>query len=148
MEATVPSPARGEFEARLNAPLIRSIGDVLGAVAGSSEQILDARAAGRFNGTAPEPRSGMRSGHMPGACNLPYTDLLAEDGTVKPIDELTELFQGSGISLEKPVITSCGSGVSATVLLLGLYLLGHDGGSLYDGSWSEWGSRDDTPVTL
>ncbi len=148
MEATVPSPARGEFEARLNAPLIRSIGDVLGAVAGSSEQILDARAAGRFNGTAPEPRAGMRSGHMPGACNLPYTDLLAEDGTVQPTDELTELFQGSGISLEKPVITSCGSGVSATVLLLGLYLLGHDGGSLYDGSWSEWGSRDDTPVTL
>ena len=125
---------------------MRSVEDVLGAVEAGDKQILDARSAGRFQGTAAEPRAGLRGGHMPGACNLPYTDLVAADGTMRPADELRALFEVSGISLERPVIASCGSGVSATVLLLGLHLLGHRGGALYDGSWSEWGSRQDTPV--
>ena len=138
--------AATSFEARYQAALVRSVEDVLGAVEAGDKQILDARSAGRFQGSAPEPRAGLRGGHMPGACNLPYTDLVAENGTMRPADELRALFEASGISLERPVIASCGSGVSATVLLLGLHLLGHRGGALYDGSWSEWGSRQDTPV--
>jgi thiosulfate/3-mercaptopyruvate sulfurtransferase len=138
------SPAR--FEARPRPALVRSIGDVLGVIDKGGAQILDARSAGRFAGTAPEPRAGLRSGHMPGALNLPYTDLLAADGTMRPAEELRALFEKSGVDLKQPVVASCGSGVSATVLLLGLHLLGHEGGSLYDGSWSEWGSRTDTPV--
>jgi thiosulfate/3-mercaptopyruvate sulfurtransferase len=146
--AALPDPAPQAYEARLDPALVRSVEDVLAIAADGAEQILDARSAGRFQGTAPEPRAGLRSGHMPGASNLPYTDLLAEDGTMRPTDELTTLFAASGINLEEPVVCSCGSGVSATVLLLGLYLLGHEGGSLYDGSWSEWGSREDTPVVV
>ena len=131
----VPGPARG----------VRGIEDVLAVIGTLGEQILDARAAARFAGTAPEPRAGMRSGHMPGAFNLPYGELLAADGTLLPAKALDEKFQASGIDLSAPIITSCGSGVSATVLLLGLEVLGH-AGTLYDGSWSEWGGRDDTPV--
>lgn len=139
----------GSFTARYNAALVRSVADVLSAVSSrTDEQILDARSAGRFAGTAPEPRAGLRSGHMPGARNLPFTDLIAEDGTLKPAEELSALFRQSGISLDRPVIASCGSGVSATVLLLGLHVLGHQEGSLYDGSWAEWGSRQDTPVVV
>ena len=148
MTAELPKVAAQAYAARLEPALVRSVEEVLAIAADGAEQILDARSAGRFQGTAPEPRAGLRSGHMPGASNLPYTDLLAEDGTMRPADELTALFGASGISLEKPVVCSCGSGVSATVLLLGLHLLGHAGGSLYDGSWSEWGSREDTPVVL
>ena len=136
----------GNFRAQDDPALVRTVADVLSVISSGEEQILDARSAGRFAGTAPEPRAGLRGGHMPGACNLPYTDLLAADGTMKPAGELAELFRKSGISLERPVVTSCGSGVSATVLLLGLHLLGHRGGSLYDGSWAEWGGRQDTPV--
>ena len=117
----------------------------LGVIERGGEQILDARTAARFAGTAPEPRAGMRSGHMPGAYNLPYTDLLAADGTLLAADLLAAKFEASGIDLQHPVITSCGSGVSATVLLLGLEVLGRPG-TLYDGSWSEWGGREDTPV--
>jgi thiosulfate/3-mercaptopyruvate sulfurtransferase len=137
-------PAR--FQARYRPALVRSVEDVLGAIEAKGEQILDARSAGRFQGSVPEPRAGLRGGHMPGACNLPYTELLAADGSMRPAAELKALFEQSGIDLGRPVIASCGSGVSATVLLLGLHLLGHDGGTLYDGSWSEWGSRPDTPV--
>jgi thiosulfate/3-mercaptopyruvate sulfurtransferase len=144
--AAATAATQAVFKTRFQPALVRSAQEVLGVVERGGEQILDARSAGRFAGTAPEPRAGLRGGHMPGARNLPYTDLLAADGTLKPAEELKALFERSGIGLDKPVIASCGSGVSATVLLLGLYLLGHDGGTLYDGSWSEWGSRRDTPV--
>lgn len=148
LTAELPKVTAQAYEARLEPALVRSLEEVLEIAAAGAEQILDARSAGRFQGTAPEPRAGLRSGHMPGAFNLPYTDLLAEDGTLKPSAELAALFGASGISLDKPVVCSCGSGVSATVALLGLYLLGHEGGSIYDGSWSEWGSREDTPVVV
>ncbi len=148
MTAALPEVAARTYVARLNPALVRSVEEMVEIAANGSEQILDARSAGRFQGTAAEPRAGLRSGHMPGAYNLPYTDFLAEDGTLKPTGDLMALLGASGIDLEKPVVCSCGSGVSATVLLLGLYVLGHEGGSLYDGSWSEWGSRDDTPVVV
>ncbi len=138
--------APAQYSARLNSGLVRSLEDVLSIVENRQEQMLDARDAGRFSGSAPEPREGMRSGHMPGAFNLPYADLLAEDGTIRPTDKLRARFAKSGVDLEKPIVTSCGSGISATVLLLGLHLLGHEQNALYDGSWTEWGGRADTPI--
>jgi thiosulfate/3-mercaptopyruvate sulfurtransferase len=113
---------------------------------GSDRQIIDARGAGRFDGTAAEPRAGLRSGHMPGAFNLPYDKLVNTDGTLKSADQMRTLFTEAGVNLDRPVVTSCGSGVSAAVLLLGLDALGHENSTLYDGSWSEWGSRTDTPI--
>jgi thiosulfate/3-mercaptopyruvate sulfurtransferase len=109
-------------------------------------QILDARAADRFRGEAAEPRAGLRSGHMPGARNLPWSSLVTPDGTLRPPDELAAAFAGSGVALDRPIVTTCGSGVSAAILALALARLGHDRVPVYDGSWAEWGSRDDVPV--
>lgn len=136
------------YTADFHPELVRDVNDILRLTGdrGDDEQIIDARAAGRFAGTAPEPREGMRSGHMPGAYNVPYDQLLQDDGTLKPADELKTLFVGAGADLGEPVVTSCGSGVSAAVLLLALDVLGHQQTALYDGSWSEWGSRQDTPI--
>ncbi|MGO1164396.1 3-mercaptopyruvate sulfurtransferase [Brucella pseudogrignonensis] len=110
-----------------------------------SSQIADARAAGRFTGRDAEPREGMRSGHMPGARNVPV-GTLSENGELKSLDSLRKIFADAGVDLNKPVVTSCGSGVTAAVITLALTSLGHEDNRLYDGSWSEWGSRQDTPV--
>jgi thiosulfate/3-mercaptopyruvate sulfurtransferase len=134
------------FTARMDNGALASFDDVSKTIRDGSAQILDARAAGRFSGETPEPRAGMRSGHMPGAFNLPFTNLLREDGTLKPAEDLRAIYAEAGIDLAKPVITSCGSGVTAAVLTLGLSILGAPNLKLYDGSWSEWGSRDDTEV--
>lgn len=142
--AATPSPKT--YEARFAPDMVRLREDVLAIIEAGDRQLLDARSAGRFSGSEPEPRAGMRSGHMPGALNLPYTQLVATDGTLKPEAELRAAFEAAGVDFDRPVVTTCGSGVSATVLLLGLHVLGHEKLSLYDGSWSEWGSRDDTPV--
>ncbi|MBL6953758.1 MAG: 3-mercaptopyruvate sulfurtransferase [Alphaproteobacteria bacterium] len=147
LENTVATPNAANFQAEYNVDMVRSIEHVLALIEqGGTEQILDARAAGRFDGSVPEPRAGMRSGHMPGALNLPYDKLLQADGTLRETAELRALFTEAGVNLDLPVVTSCGSGVSAAVLLLGLRSLGHEANQLYDGSWSEWGSRDDTPI--
>lgn len=146
VDSGTADPAPTSYTARLNSELVRSLDNVLSLIKDRREQILDARSSGRFTAVEQEPRAGMRSGHMPGAYNLPYLDLLAEDGTMRPIDELKSHFAKSGIDLNKPIVTSCGSGVSATVLLLGLHLLGHEQNALYDGSWTEWGGRPDTPI--
>ena len=122
------------------------IGDVLRNVATSADLVLDARAAGRFTGETPEPRAGMRSGHIPGSASLPYTDLLNADGTFKPVEQIRTRLQAAGVDGTRPVITSCGSGVTACILTLGLRLAGMSDGAVYDGSWSEWGGRSDTPV--
>lgn len=111
-----------------------------------AEQVLDARSASRFSGAEPEPRPGLRSGHIPGARNLPYKELLREDGTFKRGEELRAAFEQTGVDLSRPVVTTCGSGVTAAVLNFGLHLLGHDKVALYDGSWTEWGSQPDTPA--
>ena len=108
-------------------------------------QIADARAAGRFTGRDAEPRAGMRSGHMPGARNVPV-GTLSENGALKDLDSLRKIFDEAGIDLSSPVVTSCGSGVTAAVITLALTSLGHTDNRLYDGSWSEWGGRQDTPV--
>jgi rhodanese-related sulfurtransferase len=111
-----------------------------------SAQIIDARATDRFEGKAPEPRPGLRSGHIPGARNVPFGKLLNQDGTLKSAPELQRLFEQAGIDLNKPVVTSCGSGITASVLALGLAEIGHRRTSVYDGSWSEWGADQSLPM--
>jgi thiosulfate/3-mercaptopyruvate sulfurtransferase len=111
------------------------------------EQIVDARAANRFRGEVPEPRPGLRAGHMPGAFNLPYNELLdPQTGTMLPADKLGARIAASGLDPSKKVTASCGSGVSACVVALGLYLTGAPEAAIYDGSWTEWGGRADTPI--
>ncbi|MBX3532186.1 MAG: 3-mercaptopyruvate sulfurtransferase [Rhizobiaceae bacterium] len=114
-------------------------------VAEGSMQVADARPAGRFTGAEPEPRAGMRSGHMPGARNVPAVSL-SKDGSLLPLPELRAKLEAAGVDLDGPVVTSCGSGVTAAVVTLALESLGHTDNRLYDGSWSEWGGRADTPV--
>ena len=117
-------------------------------VSAGQEQVLDARAAGRFSGAVPEPRAGMRSGHIPGSRNLPYTDLLRADGSFRPAAEVRARLTEAGIDGTRPVVTSCGSGVTACILTLGLRVAGLSEGAVYDGSWTEWGGRADTPVEV
>ncbi|MBN8908495.1 MAG: sulfurtransferase [Rhodospirillales bacterium] len=140
-----PAP-RAEFRPDFRATRLRGIGDVLRNLDGQSELVLDARAAGRFAATAPEPRAGMRGGHIPGSSNLPYTDLLGPDQTFLPLAALRERFAAAGVDGSRPVVTSCGTGVTACILTLGLTLAGLPEGAVYDGSWTEWGGRADTPV--
>lgn len=141
-----PPPAPAVFRPDYRAQRVRGIGDILGNLSGRAELVLDARAAGRFSGTAPEPRAGMRSGHIPGAANLPYAELLNADATFRPPAALRARFCAAGADGSRPVVTSCGSGVSATILTLGLTLAGLAPGAVYDGSWTEWGGRPDTPI--
>ena len=115
-------------------------------VATRAELVLDARAAGRFTAEVPEPRAGMRSGHIPGSANLPYTDLLNADGTFRSPDAVRARLGAAGVDGSRPVVTSCGTGVTACILTLGLRLAGLSEGAVYDGSWTEWGGRSDTPV--
>jgi thiosulfate/3-mercaptopyruvate sulfurtransferase len=123
----------------LNPKSVSSMQDVQNALDKNSAQVVDARASSRFRGEQPEPRPGLRAGHMPGAVNLPYNNFI-ENGTLKNLDELRTMLKKSGIDPEKKTISSCGSGVSAAMLCLVLASLGYDNWSLYDGSWSEWGS--------
>jgi thiosulfate/3-mercaptopyruvate sulfurtransferase len=141
----VPKP--GDFAARFRPELVRSKVQMVANVSSKAEQVLDARAAGRFEGTAPEPRPGLRGGHIPGSRNLPMGDLV--DPTtkrLKPAAELAKLYAGAGIDVSKPVATTCGSGVTACGLAFGLYLIGADKVAIYDGSWSEWGLPDGPPI--
>jgi thiosulfate/3-mercaptopyruvate sulfurtransferase len=113
---------------------------------GAGAQIVDARSAGRFRGEAAEPRAGVRPGRMPGSYNLPYQALLNPDATFKPAVEIRSAFEAAGVDLTRPIVTSCGSGVTAAILSLALEMIGHRSTALYDGSWSEWGARDELPV--
>jgi thiosulfate/3-mercaptopyruvate sulfurtransferase len=131
------------FNASYDAQRVRSIEQMIANVANRAEQVIDARAADRFEGRAVEPRPGIRAGHIPGALNLPYNYLFdAATGTMKSLDELKKAFAAAGVDTAKPIVTSCGSGVSAAVLTLALYRLGVENTALYDGSWSEWGKAD------
>ena len=135
------------FNASHDARRVRSIEAMIANVASRAEQVIDARAAERFEGRAPEPRPGIRAGHIPGALNLPYNNLFdASTGTMKPLEELRKAFAAAGVDTTKPIVTSCGSGVSAGVLTLALYRLGIEDSALYDGSWSEWGKADGPPI--
>ena len=144
-----PTPPRSQrhFTPRLNASLVRDLEDMKRIVEGGSAQIADARGPGRFSGSESEPRPGLRSGHIPGSRNVPYARLLNPDGTLKPASELHQVFAEAGVDPARPVVTTCGSGVSAAVLSLALALIGKPDTGLYDGSWSEWGREDaGTPV--
>ncbi len=126
--------------------LVRDVTQVASASKLGTTQIVDARAAARFRGEAPEPRPGLRSGHIPGSRSVPYTSLLNADQTMKAPEDTRVIFEAAGVDLSKPIITSCGSGVTACVLALALTRLGHDSWSLYDGSWVEWGMFPTVPV--
>ena len=127
------------FTARLHHELVRDKADVMGLIGSKTVQIVDARAAARFAGTAPEPRAGLRSGHIPSSKNVPFGSLLNADGTMKSEAELTAVFKSAGVDPAKPVVASCGSGVTAGVIALALARLGQTDAAVYDGSWSEWG---------
>jgi thiosulfate/3-mercaptopyruvate sulfurtransferase len=144
-EATPATPAT--FVPDLIARRLAGIGDIKRIVrqGGGEALILDARSKGRYDGTAPEPRAGLPGGHMPGAASLPFTDLLNADGTMKPADELKRIFAARGAEAEQPMIASCGSGVTACVIVLGAVQAGLPEPAVYDGSWTEWASRPETP---
>jgi len=128
------------------AGLVKDVTQVAHAAKLKQAEIIDARGAARFRGEAPEPRPGLRSGHIPGSKNVPYTDVLNADGTMKSPAALKAVFEAAGVDLAKPAITSCGSGVTAAVLALALERIGHRNWSLYDGSWAEWGMYEDLKV--
>ena len=141
-----PQNPHGEFKSHFDAGLVRDLASVLGVIETHAEQIVDARAAARFFGQAPEPRAGLRSGHMPGALSLPSSEVVTAEGMLAPRAVLEALFIEAGVDLDRPVLTSCGSGVSAAILSLALARLGRWRTPVYDGSWTEWGGREDTPV--
>ncbi len=141
-----PLPAAASFRPDFRPTRLRGIGDILANLESRAELLLDARAAGRFTGATPEPRAGMRSGHMPGAANLPYTELLAADQTMLPPAALRDRLTRAGVDGSRPVVTSCGSGVTACILTLAMARAGLPVGAVYDGSWTEWGGRPDTPI--
>ena len=144
VESGEASPSPAAFDASFDAEAVADLDAVRRAVE-SGAPIADARPLDRFTGATPEPRAGMRSGHMPGARSLPFTDV-QRDGRLLPADELRERFRAAGLDPAAPVIATCGSGVTAATLALARARLGHDDTVVYDGSWSEWGGRDDTPV--
>ena len=141
-----PNRTTRHFTARRNLELVRDLSDMKALLKDKSAQIIDARAPERFAGKAPEPRAGLRSGHIPGSLNVPFGKLLNQDGTLKSAPELQRLFEQAGVDLNKPVVTSCGSGITASVLALGLAELGHRRTSVYDGSWAEWGADQSLPI--
>jgi thiosulfate/3-mercaptopyruvate sulfurtransferase len=141
------APKPGKFQAKLDLSFVRSKQQLLGNLETHVEQLVDARPRPRFEGTGVEAWPGRRSGHIPGSRNVPYAELFdARTGSMKPLDDLRKAFTAAGVDMTKPIVTTCGSGVSALVLTLALYRLGVRGSALYDGSWAEWGLPDGPPL--
>src|SRR5436190_4888799 len=147
VESGQVTPKPAAFEAKFDARRVRNLQQLVANLTSRAEQVIDARANERYQGKVAEPRPGLRSGHIPGSLSLPYNNLFdAATGTMKSLDELRAAFSGAGVKLDAPIVTSCGSGVSAAVLTLALYRLGVENPALYDGSWTEWGAADGPPV--
>jgi thiosulfate/3-mercaptopyruvate sulfurtransferase len=148
LESGWRTPEHGDFKARPDGSLVRDLEAVRTALESGGEQVVDARPADRFAGQAPEPRAGLRSGHMPGARNLPWNGVLTADGSLADVSQLRDTLETAGIDLTAPIIATCGSGVSASLLALALARVGRPDVAVYDGSWSEWAARSDTPVAV
>jgi len=143
-----PRPQERHFTARTNTFLVRNVDQLIRIIDAGKEQVIDARNPGRFAGTLPEPRPCRKKGHIPGSTNLYYADLMNKDHhfTMRSADEIRGVVDAAGIDPKKPMVATCGSGVTACVIALGLYLIGHEDVAIYDGSWAEWGEHFDTPV--
>ena len=142
----VPPRTPVHFVARREPARVRDLVSMRRNLELAQEQVVDARSAGRFEATAPEPRAGVRGGHIPGSVNVHYARLVREDGTLRDADELRAIVTGAGLDLDRPIVASCGSGVTACAVLLALDVLGAKDTAVYDGSWTEWGSTADVPV--
>lgn len=138
--------AKSHYSAVKDENATRTVEQLIENVTSKQEQVIDARSSGRFLGTEPEPRAGLKSGRIPDSFNVPFNTLFNDDKTFKSPEDLKEIFLNSGADLDKPIVTSCGSGMTACVLLFALELIGQNNKSLYDGSWTEWGAHPDTPV--
>jgi thiosulfate/3-mercaptopyruvate sulfurtransferase len=149
VEDLPPLPRERHFTARRNDLLVRDVEQVRANLANPREQVVDARSKGRFDGTEPEPRIGLRGGHIPGSLNVPSSLMTdPKTGLFQSADALKDIFTKAGVDLGKPVVNTCGSGVSACILTLGMYLLGHRQVAVYDGSWTEWAGRSDLPAEV
>ena len=146
IETGAVRPALQIFRASLRPAIMRDFDDVMNIVKDHSAQIADARSPGRFTGSEAEPRAGVRGGHMPGAANVHFRTLLTAEGTFRPRAQLREVFERANVDTQKPIVTSCGTGVTAAILMLALDEIGAKDTALYDGSWTEWGARTEAPV--
>jgi thiosulfate/3-mercaptopyruvate sulfurtransferase len=144
VETGPAAPATKFYTAIAKPAIVRNFDDVMDIVKDRSAQMVDARSASRFKGEEAEPRAGVRGGHMPGALNVPWRAVVAADGTLKPLADLRAAF--ANVDTSKPIVTTCGSGISAAILMLGLDEIGARNVALYDGSWTEWGGRAEAPV--